>query len=267
MFSGSDGKSVTAHVWFNIYSSRNTVKIKSGESVIDEGNNNIIRNANGRGITSSQHHLSANVQIKHNIIESDVYGSYSFSSDEACAGIVSYSAKSIPGQGFHLEIEDNTIKLDKVNYSGIIVLGPTTDLEASDKLRGGIIRNNRIELKNGYEGIHLRMCDDFEVESNVISGGAYYGIKISGRKKSGKLDLRALNNTVKDNNMVDLQIRAPDEYSDNHVDGRMFTGSEDGAKTAHIWLTKYSSRNKIQIKKTETFIDEGIDNEVILTKN
>jgi predicted transcriptional regulator len=227
--------------------------------------NNIIRNANGRGITSSQHHSSANVQIRRNIIESDVYGSYSFSSDEAGVGIVSYSARSTPGQGFHLEIEDNTIKFDKLNHSGIVVLGPITDLEGSDKLRGGIIRNNHIQLKNGYEGIHVRMCDDFEMERNVISGGAYYGIKISGRNKSGKLDLRALKNTVKDNDMCSLQIRAPDEYGDSHVDGRMFTGSEGEGKsaTSHVWLNKYSARNTIHVKDDETVIDEGTSNSIV----
>jgi hypothetical protein len=42
MFTGLDGKSITAHVWLNEFSSRNLVKIKSAESVIDEGKNNEI---------------------------------------------------------------------------------------------------------------------------------------------------------------------------------------------------------------------------------
>ena len=229
-------------------------------------NNNTIKNANSRGITSSGHLLPANVQIKHNLIESDMYGSYSFSHQEAGAGIVSCSASVSPGKGFGLEIENNTIKFDKLNHSGIVVLGPTTDLEGSDKLRNGIIRNNRVHLNIGYEGIHIRMCDDFEVESNVISGDAYYGVKILGRKKFGTLDLKALKNSVEDNDMSHLQIRPPDEYSDNHVDGRMFSGSEGKSATGHVWLNDYSKDNVVKVKVNETVIDEGTENEIIRSK-
>jgi hypothetical protein len=152
------------------------------------------------------------------------------------------------------------IALQKVNYSGIIVHGPFTEMEGSDKLRGGIIRNNRIRLKNGYEGIHVRMCDDFEVEDNEISGEAYYGIKITGKNDSRKLDLRALSNMVEKNDMCNLQIRSSDSYSDNHIDGQMFAGSVGKAVTSHIWLNEYSSENIIKIKNDESVIDEGKNN-------
>jgi len=224
--------------------------------------NNIVRNANARGITTSNNLPSADVKIRHNTITSDVYGSYPFSSHEAGAGILAQSTFSGPGPGFNVEIEDNTIKLDKLNYSGIIVLGPVTDREGADKLRGGVIRNNCIQLRNGYEGIHVRKCDDFEVTDNKITGEVYYGIRISGRKRTGELDLRALNNLVEGNDMDDMRIREPDDYSDNHVDGRRFAGSTVGSFTAHIWLDKFSERNVVEIRKNEKVIDEGKENTI-----
>jgi hypothetical protein len=166
-----------------------------------------------------------------------------------------------------VEIEDNTIKLDKLNHSGIVILGPLTDREGADKLRGGSIRNNRIQLKDGYEGIHVRKCDDFEVAGNTISGDAYFGIRISGRKKSGELDLRALNNLVENNDMGDLRIREPDEYSNNHVDGRMFAGTQGKSATAHVWLDIFSKDNMIKVKADETVIDEGEDNKITCFDN
>jgi len=125
-----------------------------------------------------------------------------------------------------------------------------------------MIRNNRICLKKGYEGIHVWMCDEFDVLDNVISGEAYYGIKVTGSKKSGKIDLKALENTVEDNDMDDLEIRAPDKYSDNHIDGQMFTGSEGKSKTAHVWLNEFTSMNKIKLSAAETIIDEGKNNTI-----
>jgi len=229
--------------------------------------NNIVRNTNARGIAVSNNLASADVRIRNNTVVSDVYGSYLFSSPEAGAGILAQSTFNDPRSGFNVEIEDNTIKLDKLNYSGIIVLGPTTDREGADKLRGGIIRNNRIRLKNGYEGIHVRKCDDFEVADNKISGEAYYGIRISGRKRSRELDLKALNNKVEGNDMGDLRIRDPDEYSDSHVDGRMFTGSEGRSATAHMWLNAFSKDNVIEVRADETVIDEGEDNKITYIDN
>ena len=141
------------------------------------------------------------------------------------------------------------------------------DREGADKLRGGTIRNNRIQLKDGYEGIHVRKCDDFVVADNTISGDAYYGIRISGRRRSGELDLRALNNLVEGNNMSNLRIREPDKYSNNHADGRMFTGSEGKSTTAHVWLNAFSKDNVIKVKADETVIDEGEENIITHIEN
>jgi hypothetical protein len=47
----------------------------------------------------------------------------------------------------------------------------------------------------------------------------------------------------------------------------MFTGSDGKSKTAHFWLNRYSSGNKIYLSKNEIYIDEGRDNEFIQVKN
>ena len=224
--------------------------------------NNIIRNINARGIAVTGNLPSANVKIRHNTITSDLYGSYPFSSPEAGAGILAQSAWGFPSPGFNVEIEENTIKLDRLNYCGIIALGPVMDREGAGKLKGGTIRKNRIQLKEGYEGIHVRKCDDFEVIDNTISGKVYYGIRVSGRKKPGELDLSALNNFVKDNDMRDLVVKRPDEYSDSHSDGRMFAVTPRGSATSHVWLDSNSKGNVVKLSKGETFIDEGEDNRI-----
>ena len=225
--------------------------------------NNVIRNANARGIAATGNLASADVKIRRNTVVSDVYGSYPFSSPEAGAGILAQSAWGFPSPGFNVEIEENTIRLDKLNYSGIKVLGPVMDREGADKLRGGVIRDNRIWLKDGYEGIHVRRCDDFEVAKNLISGKAYYGIRISGRRRTGGPDLRALNNLVEGNDMRELWIREPDGYSDDHADGRMFSGSPGGSATAHVWLDHHTKGNVIRLGRDERAIDEGEENKIL----
>jgi predicted transcriptional regulator len=224
--------------------------------------NNVIRNTNARGMAVTGCLETADVVIRGNTIESDVYGSYPFSSPEAGAGILVQSAWGFPSPGFNVEIEGNAIKLDKLNYSGVKVLGPVMNREGADKLRGGIIHNNRITLKKGYEGIHVRKCDDYEVKGNKILGEAYYGIRVSGRIKSGERDQRALNNLVEGNDMGDLRLREPDEYSSAHADGRRFAGSPSGSATAHVWLDKFSENNSIEIGADENVIDEGKKNKI-----
>jgi predicted transcriptional regulator len=231
----------------------------SGSVVIK---NNVVRNANGRGIATSGHLESTRVKIRNNEVFSEIFGSYPFSSRESGAGVLAQSALGFANPGFYIEIENNTILLEKLNYSGIIVLGPATDETGAGKLKGGLIRGNQIHLKEGYEGIHVRKCDDFKVSENTLTGKTYYGIRISGRKKSGELDLRAINNHIENNNMKDLLIKCPDEYSKNHQDGRMFSNSET-LTTSNVWMDRFSKINKVKIKKDETVINEGEKNEII----
>jgi predicted transcriptional regulator len=236
------------------------VQQASGDVTIE---NNIIRNTNARGIAVTGNLPSSYVQIRKNIIVSDLYGSYPLSSHEACTGILAQSAWGFPSPGFNVDITENTIKLDRLNHSGIKILGPVIDRDDSGKLRDGLIENNEIYLKNGYEGIHIRKSDDFKIRLNKISGKAYYGIIISGRKKTGLLDLSAVNNIVENNDMNNLEIKEPDDYSDNHADGRMFIKGEGGSNTAHVWLEKNTNSNTVQIGEKETIVNEGIENHII----
>ncbi len=223
--------------------------------------NNVVRNASGRGIATSGHDKPIDVIIRGNLVESDVYGAYPMSSSESGAGILVHTGLDRIRQqpGFSVNIEENTIKLERLNYSGVIVLGPSN--EGSGKL-SGVIRHNDIQLGDGYEGIHIRKCDAFQVTNNRISGKAYYGIRLSGRKPSGKLDLSTVNNNVEDNDMDSLAIKKSDKYSNNHADGRMFAYSSDGSATANLWLNMHARFNSVNLKQGQSIIDEGENNSI-----
>lgn len=221
--------------------------------------NNVVRNASGRGIALSGHFESAEVIIRENVVESEVYGAYPFSSRESSAGILAqtgFGTKDVPN--YYVCIENNTIKLDKINNSGILVLGPVS--EGSSKFKGGIIRDNVIILKNGYEGIHVRKCDGFNITGNKISGEVYYGIRVSGHRKFEDLDMSSIQNHLDGNDLQDLAIKAPDDYVQNHSDDKMFSKTEP--HTAYIWLDRFTKNNKIHLLENETLIDKGEDNTI-----
>lgn len=67
--------------------------------------------------------------------------------------------------------------------------------------------------------------------------------------------------------MTDLVIKAPDECSNSHVDGRMFTGSANKSTTAHVWLNAFSKDNVIKVRTDEMVIDEGEDNKITYVDN
>ena len=226
--------------------------------------NNVVRNVNGRGIALSQHYETAEVFVQNNLIESDVYGSYPFSSRESSAGILAqtgYGDKDLPS--YYICIENNTIRLNKINGSGIVALGPVS--EGSDKLRDGLIRDNFIYLKDGYEGIHLRKCDDFQVIGNRVAGNAYYGIRISGHRKFDDRDMCSVQNQVKNNDLDELRIKETDDYVLNHSDGKMFARSLSDlqTQTTHIWLDRYTRNNEIYMQKNEQLLDEGENNKIV----
>jgi predicted transcriptional regulator len=221
--------------------------------------NNVVRNANGRGIASSSNSDSAEVFIRENVVESDVYGSYPFSSRESGAGILTQTGlgeENMPG--FYVCIENNRIKLDKLNQSGIIVLGPVD--EGSSKLHGGVIQDNVIHLKNGYEGIRVRKCDEFQVTGNKVIGEAYYGVHVSGHKVFGDLDMSSIRNQFEENDLQELKIKEPDDYVLNHSDDKMFSKSEP--RTAHYWLSNYTKNNKVYLPEKISVIDEGENNNI-----
>jgi predicted transcriptional regulator len=235
-----------------------------GEVIVRD---NIIRNMNSRGIMIQDNWESADIHIVGNTIVSGVYGSYPFSSHIAGVGIFAQSAWAQPRSGTRVEISGNKIRCDKLNYCGIAVYGPSMYQEGAGKLGECVVKNNDIHLEDGSVGVLIRKNDRTEVFGNKISGRAYYGFHLWGSRDREGFDLWSNENLVEDNDMTDLVIKAPDEYSDGHVDGRMFTGSEGRSATAHVWLNAFSKDNVIKVKADETVIDEGEDNKVTYVDN
>lgn len=223
---------------------------------------NVIRNMNARGIVVQDNYETAELQIVGNTITSEVYGSYPYSSHMAGIGIFAQSAWAQPRSGTRVEISDNKIRCDKLNYCGIAVFGPSMYQEGAGKLGECIIRDNAIHLEDGSLGILLRKTDNTEVLDNEISGSVYYGFHFWGSSEREGIDLESNSNIIEKNNLKSLVIKSPDEYSDSNVDGRMFTGSPGKSVTAHVWLNSHSKKNRITIIPDETVIDEGENNEI-----
>jgi hypothetical protein len=149
-----------------------------------------------------------------------------------------------------------------VNYCGIGINGPSLYREGSAKFSECIVSSNTIDLRDGTSGIHIRKSDKTRVVDNKLSGRAYYGIQLTGISDREGFNLEASENIVECNDLSDLEIKNPDEYSDSHVDGRMFTGSKGRSTTAHAWLNKHTRGNAIKLRENETAVDEGTDNTI-----
>jgi hypothetical protein len=87
---------------------------------------------------------------------------------------------------------------------------------------------------------------------------------VCGSKNREGIDLGSNENVFGANNIEDLTIKEPDEYSNGHVDGRMFAGLSGKSVTAHVWLNTYSRGNVITVKIGETVVDDGEDNQVTI---
>lgn len=223
---------------------------------------NVIRNMNARGIVALDNYESANIRITGNVVVSGVYGSYPFSSHLAGVGIFTQSAWEHARSGSRIEISGNEIRCEKLNYCGIAVYGQSVYLEGAGKLGECIVRDNDVHLGDGSVGVLIRRNDRTEVVDNKISGKAYYGFHLWGSEDREGFDLGSNANLIEDNDLSGLEIKTPDEYSDSHVDGRMFTGSAGKSATAHVWLNSYSNKNRIKMIPDETVIDEGEGNEI-----
>ena len=223
---------------------------------------NVVRNMNSKGIYIADNYETAEIHVVGNTVVSEVYGSYSYSSHMAGQGILAQSAIDRPRSGIRVEISGNEIRYDKLNYCGIAVYGQSRYEEGAGKLGKCIVRDNDIHLGDGSVGVLIRKNDRTEVVDNKISGKAYYGFHLWGSEDREGFDLGSNDNLIEDNDLSDLEIKISDEYSDSHVDGRMFTGSEGKSATAHVWLNKFSARNMIHVKADETVIDEGTSNSI-----
>jgi len=228
---------------------------------------NVVQNMNARGIVVQDNYESSEIHITGNTVISEIFGSYPFSTHFSGIGIFAQSAFAGPSSGSRVEIADNEIRCDKLNYCGIAVYGQSMYQEGAGKLGECVVRENDIHLGDGSVGVLIRKNDGTEVFGNKISGKAYYGFHLWGSRDREGFDLGSNENLVEDNDMTDLVIKAPDEYSDSHVDGRMFTGSEGKSTTAHVWLNTYSKDNIVKVKADETVIDEGENNTITYVEN
>jgi len=226
---------------------------------------NVVRNMNSKGILISDNYETAEIHVVGNTVVSEVYGSYPYSSHMAGVGILAQSAIDRPRSGTRVEISGNEIRYDKLNYCGIAVYGQSRYEEGAGKLGKCIVRDNDIHLEDGSVGVLIRKNDRTEVVDNKISGKAYYGFHLWGSEDREGFDLGSNDNLIEDNDLTDLEIKTPDAYSDSHVDGRMFTGSEGKSATSHVWLNQFSARNTIHVKNDETVIDEGTSNSITRT--
>jgi predicted transcriptional regulator len=225
---------------------------------------NVVKNMNALGINASDCMGSAEVQIINNLVVSDIYGAHAHGEVESGYGITAYSAGAFRDRpGFKIDISGNTVKCSKVSYCGIKMSGPFNAPAGWGKFTEGNVRNNKIHLDNGFVGIKIGRNDSIEVEGNVITGKVYYGIVIHAKGDPKDATIYADENIVKDNDMDNLIIKTPDEYSNGHVDGMIFTGSLGRSALAHVWLDRYSRNSTVRVKTSETVIDNGEDNTVI----
>jgi predicted transcriptional regulator len=224
--------------------------------------NNIIRNMNSRGIYVFDNWETAEITIQDNNITSKVFGAYPYNNPMAGVGIFVQSAWTEPRSGGKVEVYDNNISCEKVNYCGIAIHGPSMYEEGAGKLEECIIRDNFIELKDGYIGLQIRKSENTVVKNNTFSGKVYYGMQISGSKNRQGIDLASKNNHIEQNDMDQLQIKKPDVYSNGNVNGYAFTGENGKSKLAHLWLSPHTSHNNIQIGSDLIIIDEGHENKI-----
>lgn len=228
--------------------------------------NNIIRNINARAICVLDNCESAEILIEDNTIFSDVYGAYPFSSDIAGTGIWVQSSWSLPRSGSTVNVIDNKVRCDKVNYCGIAISGPTIYREGAGKLDTCLVKNNIIHLKDGTVGILVQRTDETQIIDNKITGKAYYGFHIKGSKKQEGLNLESNRNLLEDNDLSRLDLKHPDKYSDIYI-GNTIHDDTDKTRTAHILMDNYTKDNKITIMPNVSVMDKGQNNSITVKSN
>ena len=221
---------------------------------------NIIKNMNSKGIYVFDNSNTASIVIHDNEIYSDVFGAYAYHSPVAGYGLLIQSAWTEPVCGANIEVYNNKITLNKINYCGIAVYGPSMYQKGAGKLESCTIRDNVIELEDGYLGVQIRKTDHTTITKNQFLGKVYYGLQINGTKNREGIDLASHENIFKDNDMSSLSIKPADDYSNTRVDGYTFTGSNQESITADVWLDKNSINNLIQVESGSIVIDEGKNN-------
>ena len=216
---------------------------------------------NARGIVAADNTGSADIRIRNNTIVSEIYGSYYSVPRFAGYGIKATSGWHV-GPAPHVEISHNTIRCDKINYCGIGLTGPELGPIGAEKLIDGTVKDNRIHLENGSIGIFTESCDGFQITDNTLTGKAYYGIGILPGVDKNRAEIGAHENVIEGNNIGDLRVKVPDEYSQSLLNEKRCSGSKGGSATSHVWLNTNTKGNVAKVRSDETVIDEGEGNTV-----
>jgi hypothetical protein len=222
--------------------------------------NNVCKNASSNSIGFNGINHNTEIVVKGNKIKSDVYGSYIFDRRWSGFGVLARLSMYQATPGYNLEICDNTIEYTKPHFGGIMICGPFYAQKESDKLSDGVIRNNQIILREGAVGILMESCEYFDVSDNRIAGSAFFGVGVFPRHDPEWLNMGASQNVIIDNDMTDLSILSPDEYSQKMFIHETYSESKAGKETSNYWLNKNTMKNNVFKRQDETLVDEGKNN-------
>ena len=221
--------------------------------------NNIVKNVNAVGINLQDSFESARIIVENNDIRTDIYGSHVHGWIDSGYGIAAHSIfafRDMPG--YRIDIIGNNIECKKPGYSGINICG-SFNTPGVAKFLEGTVSGNRIHLNNGMTGIKVGRSDKITVSENILSGRAYYGIRIHGKSTPNDIVVNSEENVVINNDMQMLKIKESDQFSRELGDGISFVL---GGSTAHIWFDDYSKKNLVRLHSEDKFIDQGLLNEV-----
>jgi len=152
--------------------------------------------------------------------------------------------------------------LRKPRFCGIIIKGLIHAPQGVIKLRNGLINENNIHLDNGSVGILFESCENYGICKNRISGELYYDIGLFPGTDDSNHKYGAENNIVEINDLSELTIKPPDDYSRSLFMGRYYKESTKYNMTSQIFLNNNCKNNTI-IQPYSTIIDDGLANSII----
>ena len=94
-------------------------------------------------------------------------------------------------------------------------------------------------------------------------GSSYYGIQVSGKENLGIHEREAKGNLIRKNDFSELTLRDPDDYSNNHLDGIMFSTTSRKTGMAHVWLNPHSQSNELIVDPNDFVLEEGQFNQIM----
>ena len=244
------------HKYFNGYGIY--VRWARGKVVIKD---NVVKNSSSRGIVTSENYEMAEVSILGNIVECSIPGSHIIDARWAGVGIEVEPGFHYQAQGFRLTLEGNTINITKPRFVGIMIKGIMTSPPGANKLSDGLVKGNDLKLEEGSLGILLESCEGYQILENRITGSTYYGIGLFPGSVAVNPECGAVNNHIEGNDLSDLVIRQPDDYSRDLFTGKSYGESTENIPSSHVALNKNTQGNTVK-QRNSLITDNGIDNAV-----